>query len=184
MTDDEIRKEIAERKKHARDLKLRELLWDLYYYGVSKYPEYQSKDPEMILPEIKDSFSAENNHFKFHCDGAKYEIVYKEGKMETDSWGSRNGEDEIETTPVTLTLNIDDACVFQFEMTRTVQYTREMPLFNEQMGDVVAYIPGPWVTSLAEVKRKIDEHKKSVRAKRNAPKRAQQLKEEMKRFGL
>lgn len=184
MTDEEIRKEIAERKKHAKDLKLRELLWELYYYGLSQYPEYLAKDPEMILPEIKDSFSAENNHFKYLCDGVNYEIVYKEGKRETDSWGSRNWEDEIETTPITLTLKIDDDCVFQFEMRRTIQHTREMPLFNEHMGDVLGYIPGPWVTSLAEVKRKIDDHKNTVREKRNAPKRAQQLKEEMKRFGL
>jgi len=184
MTDEEIRKEIAERKKHARDLKVRELLWELCYYGLSQYPEYLAKDPEMILPEIKDSFSAENSHFKFLYDGAKYEIVYKEGMREKDSWGSRNWEDEIETTPVTITLKIDDECVFQFEMERTVQHTREMPLFNEHMGDVQAYIPGPWATSVAEVKRKIDDHKKSVREKRSAPKRAQQLKEEMKRFGL
>jgi hypothetical protein len=58
MTDEQIRKEIAERKKHARDLKVRELLWELYCYGLSQYPEYLAKDPEVILPEIKDSFSA------------------------------------------------------------------------------------------------------------------------------
>lgn len=184
MTDEEIRKEIAERKKHARDLGLRELLWELYYYGLSQYPKYLAEDPEMILPEVKDSFSAENGHFKFQCGGVRYEIVYREGKRETDSCRSRNWEDEIETTPVILTLRVDDECVFQFEMKRTVQYTREMPLFNEYMGEVRAYIPGPWVTSATELKRKIEDHKKNVHEKRNAPRRAQQLKEEMKRFGL
>ena len=184
MTDEEIRKEIAERKKCARDLGLRELLWELYYYGLSQYPKYLAEDPAMILPEVKDSFLAEDGHFKFLFAGARYEIAYREGKRESDSWRSRNWEDEIETTPITLTLRVDDECVFQFEMKRTVQYTREMPLFNEYMGEVCAYIPGPWVTSAAELKRKIDDHKKNVREKRNAPERAQQLKEEMKRVGV
>ncbi|MGA3264447.1 MAG: hypothetical protein ABSC47_10440 [Terracidiphilus sp.] len=184
MNEDDIRKEIEERRKLAKNLKLRELLWTLYYYGLSQYPEYQTKDPELILPEIKDSLSIENDHFRFLFGDVEYEIIYAEGKKETDSWGSRRWEDEIETTPVTITLKVDDKCVFSFDMKRTVQNTREMPLFDERMGEVKAYIPGPWLAAIIDLRQKIDQHKKSIWGKRQAPRRAQQLKEDMKRFGL
>jgi hypothetical protein len=184
MNEDEIRKEIEERKKLAKNLKLRELLWSLYYYGLSQYLEYQTKDPELILPEIKDSLSIENGRFRFILGDANYEIIYAEGKKETDSWGSRRWEDEIETTPVAITLKIDDRCVFRFDMKRTVQHTREMPLFDERMGEVTAYIPGPWLAAVVDLQQKIDQHKRSIHEKRQAPRRAQQLKEGMKRFGL
>jgi hypothetical protein len=184
MNEDEIRKEIEERKKLAKDLKLRELLWSLYYYGLSMYLGYQNKDPELILPEIEDSLSIEDNHFCFLFGDSKYEIIYAEGKKEKDSWGSRRWEDEIETTPVTITLKIDDRCVFRFDMKRTVQNTREMPLFDERMGEVTAYLPGPWLAAVVDLQQKIDQHKKSMYEKRQAPKRAQQLREDMKSFGL
>jgi hypothetical protein len=184
MNEDEIRKEIEERKKLARDLKLRELLWSLYYYGLSQYSGYQTKDTELILPAIKDSLSIENDHFCFLLEGTKYEIIYAEGKKETDSFGSHRWEDAIETTPVTITLKIDQKCVFSFEMKRIVQNTRDMPLFDEWMGEVTAYIPGPWLAVVADLRQRIDQHKKSVWEKRQAPRRAQQLREDMKRFGL
>jgi hypothetical protein len=184
MDDDEIRKKIAERKELAENLKLRELTWSLYYYGLSQFQAYQSKDPELILPEIRDSLSIENNRFRFLLGDAKYDLLYAEGKKETDSFGSRRWEDEIETTPVTITLKIDDRCVFSFEMKRIVQQTREMPLFDERMGEVTAYIPGSWEADITGLRQKIDQHRKSIYEKRQAPARAQQLREDMEKFGL
>lgn len=69
-------------------------------------------------------------------------------------------------------------------MKKTVQYTPDMPLFNEYMGNVTRFIEGTWVTTIGELLQGIKEHAKSVRDKRQAPRVQQKLREDMKRFGL
>lgn len=65
MEAEEIRAEIKRRKKRAIDLKLREMLWDLHRYHLSRYPELLKKDPAMILPELKGTLEMGGNQALF-----------------------------------------------------------------------------------------------------------------------
>ena len=88
------------------------------------------------------------------------------------------------TTQITLTLHANDQRVFEFKMRKTVQYTPDMPIFHEYMGEVTAFIESPWVVGIAELLQKIKQHEGAVRERRQAPRREQMLREDMKRFGL
>jgi len=184
MEAEEIRAEIERRKKRAMDLELRELLWSLYNSHLRWYPEQLKKDPAMVLPEIKETLAIADNQYRFRISEIDYRVSYKEGKPETNSWGSRDRFDEIVTTPMTFTLYVNEVCVFTFKMKQTIQYTREMPLFSEYMGEVQSFIEGPWVSEMPELVQKMRQHENAVRERRSAPRRAQQLREDMKRFGL
>jgi len=187
MEPDEIHAEIERRRKRAIDLKLRETLWTLYYYYLSRYAEELKKDPGMVYPEIRETLAVSDAHIQFCVGETMYSVIYKEGPVQRESdWGSRRRDiyDETTTTPVTLALRADEKCVFDFKMKRTVRYTPDMPLFSEIMGDVTSFIEGPWVTDVAELLQKIKAHEKGVRDKRQAPKLEQKLREDMKRFGL
>lgn len=184
MEAEEIRAEIERRKKRAIDLKLRELLWKLYYSYLSRYPDHLKKDPAMILPELKATIDIADNQFRFRLGETEYKIFYTEGKCERDSWRSREDYEETTTTPITLTLHLNDASVFSFNMKRRVRNTLEMPLFSEHMGEVLGFIDGPWVNAIDELVQKMRQHENSVREERAAPRRAQKLREDMKNFGL
>jgi hypothetical protein len=59
-----------------------------------------------------------------------------------------------------------------------------MPYFHEIMGNVKAFIEGPWVEQVSELLKAMRSYKQEIRKKKNAPREAQKLKEDMKRFGL
>jgi hypothetical protein len=187
MEPDEIRAEIERRKKLARDLKLRETLWSLYYWNFRGYGELLGKDPELVYPEIKETLNiSDKEHIQFSLKQTMYQFVYKEGPAEErESWGSRRGLDDEETiTPATLALEVNGQRVFDFNIRKSVRYTRDAPLFNESMGEITSFIQGPWASDLTELLPKITSHKNDVRDRRQAPKVQQQLKEDMKRFGM
>lgn len=183
MEAEEIRAEIKRRKKRAVDLKLRELLWNLHHYHLSRYPELLKKDPAMILPELMDNLEMERNQACFRIGETHYKLSYK-GKAETDSLASRRGSDEITTVNLTLSLCVDGSPVFTFEVMRTEQFTLEAPYFSTRMGEVLGFIEGPWVNEIGELARMMGQHERALRQKRDAPRQAQRLREDMKRFGL
>lgn len=187
MEPEEIRAEIERRRKRAKDLKLRETLWRLYGSHLTYYEERLKKDPEMIYPDIRETLEICEAHTQFRVGEITYRVIYKEGPEECESgWGSRRRliYDETTTTPIMLALEINDKRVFDFEMTKTVTYTPDWPLFKEFMGGVTSFIEGPWVSDVAALLQKIEAHEKSVREKRQAPKVQEKLREDMKRFGL
>src|SRR5438477_12325773 len=87
---DEIRAEIEQRRKRAKDLKLRETLWRLYDSHLMYYAEWLKKDPEMIYPEITETLEISDAHIQFHVGEITYRVIYKAGPEERESdWGSR-----------------------------------------------------------------------------------------------
>jgi hypothetical protein len=163
MEPEEIRTEIERRKNRARDLRLRENLWELYYHGLHSYVKEMKTDPELILPEIRESLEASEEQFAFQLCGAKYVLDYKKGKEETDNWGSRS--DETTVTPVTITLSVNGERVFRFKMERSVTYGRDMPYFNETMGEIEGFIEGSWMDEISGLKQRISTHNNDVRKK-------------------
>jgi hypothetical protein len=184
MEEDEILKEIGRRKQRAKDLNLRELLWKLYSSFLQYYPTTLAKDPDTILPALKDSMSIQGNDYRFTVEGANYLVIYKAGAEERNSPGSRSWKDEIVTTPITLTLYIDRQLVFEFRVRKTVEQGFDGPIFHEYMGDVTAFIDTPWVTAFEAMVQRLDQHRREVWDRKNAPQREQKLKDDMKRFGL
>jgi hypothetical protein len=184
MGEDEILKEIGRRKQRAKDLNLRELLWKFYNSFLQYYSSTLAKEPEVILPAMKDSISIQDNAYRFTVEGVNYLVIYEAGKEEKESYGSKNWKTQVVTTPITLTLFINRDLVFEFKMKRTIEYTPDMPLFTEHMGDVTAFIDTPWVTGFESLVQTLDQHRRDVWDRKNAPRREQKLKEDMKRFGI
>ena len=69
-------------------------------------------------------------------------------------------------------------------MSKSVTYGEDMPYFSESMRRVTAFREGPWVENLEQLRAQMDEYRRAYWKKRNAPKEAEKLKEDMKRFGL
>lgn len=183
MEAEEIRAEIKRRKKRAIDLKLREMLWDLHRHHLSRYPELLKKDPAMILPELRGTLETEGDQACFRIGETRYKLSCKE-RPGPDSWGTRGRLNETTTTYLTLSLCADESPVFTFEVLRMEQFTLETPYFSDHMGDVVGFVEGPWLDEIGGLARKMSQHERAVRERRDAPKRAQKLRDDMKRFGL
>ncbi len=60
----------------------------------------------------------------------------------------------------------------------------DMPYFSETVGRVKAFIEGPWVDQIAELLRAMNAFRQESWKKKNAPREAQNLKQDMKSFGL
>jgi hypothetical protein len=194
MDPDEVRAEIECRRKQANDLKLRETLWALYHSHLKFYVGVVTKDPsyagvvtyyqDMIYPEIKETLEISGADIQFRFGEATYRVTYTAGPEERSDWDSRGRYREEVSTPITLALAVNGERVFEFEMTEIVTDTMDGPLFDEVMGKVTSFIEGPWVTDVAQLVQKIKAHEQSIRDKQLAQKREQQLREDMKRFGL
>ena len=181
MGPEEIRREIERRRQRAKDLKLRELVWDLFH---SNLQHHFSADREIIFPAIRETLTVANHHYRFRVAERRYELVYTPGAEQREHCGTRRWEDEVVSIPIKFGLKVDENPVFAFEMRRTVQYSREMPIFSEYMGEVTAFIGGAWVSDFIAMVAMVNQHKRSVWDRNATTGREQRLKEEMKRFGL
>jgi hypothetical protein len=103
-----------------------------------------------------------------------------ERKKESD----RRGRDETDATHATVLLKANGQLVFEFEVRTTITYATDAPIFDDTMGQIAAFIDGPWVTDIPSLLQKMMSHSRDVRKMRSAPKDAERLKQEMKRFGL
>lgn len=180
MEPEEIKAEIARRKQMVKDLRLRETVWSLYSSQFKYIDDKFREDPELILPEVRDTFKLSNNANDFRFNGSDYRLVYTEGKKESDRWGG----DKTVTTQATVMLKMNGELVFEFDLRTSVTYAPEAPIFDESMGEIKAFIDGPWVTDVPELLQRMRSHSQGVWKIRNAPKEAEKLKQEMKKFGL
>jgi hypothetical protein len=154
LNPDELAREIARRKQVAKDLKLRELVWTLY----GSHLQYHSRDTEreggLVHPILEQTLTIEDNRYSFLVGNERYTTVYSEEIKET----SGSGDDETITTPVQLSLELGCRVVFEFNMTRSVTYAEDAPLFHEYMGDVTAFIEGPWVREFSAFVQEVDQY--------------------------
>jgi hypothetical protein len=191
MEPDEIRAEIERRKKRARDLNLRETLWDLYYRRFSRYPKLLEEDPPIVYPEVKETFSLsvlpstqlfpKGILVQFRMGPKAYQILYKEAPgQHREQWGSSRGLPEETITPATLALTVDGEQVLNFKVRRSVRDEEWGPVFSDGIGEITTFIDGAWTVELTELLQKIKLHEKAIWEQRQVPK----LKEQMKQFGL
>ena len=115
MKPDEIWAEIERRRERARDLKLREELWLLYSSVLRGYAHALANDAELIYPPIRESLSIARGVYQFTVDDIAYKVIYREGKKEKNSRIARLTGIRTITTPITLTLHVDNKLVFEFK---------------------------------------------------------------------
>ena len=145
--------------------------------------EWLSRDPELVYPNLRGTLECSNGYFQFRIGETTYKLVYKEGQQESESdwWSGRRGRtDETITTLIKVAFEVDEKVVIDFKVRHSVIYGPDMPYFSDTMGEIAAFIEGPWVTVVGDLLQGLRLHEKTVRDKRQAPR----LKEEMKRFGL
>ena len=76
MEPDEIRAEIERRRRRAKDLKLRETVWALYYWHFRRYEEAMTKDPQFIYPEVvKGTLKFSGTNIEFTIGTTVYQFV-------------------------------------------------------------------------------------------------------------
>jgi len=177
---EEIRAEIERRKQIARDMKLREEVWSLYSSNFQYIDDRLKKEPELLLPEVRESLVRTNESNEFRFKGQTYTLLCRQGKVEKE----RYDRDDSETTPLAFSLKVNGQLVFEFDMRKTVTYGRDMPYFNESFGNISAFIEGPWTADIDELDKAMSIHRQQIYKQRNAPKEAARLKQDMKKFGL
>jgi hypothetical protein len=91
---------------------------------------------------------------------------------------------ETETTDLTISLSVEGERVFEFEMTKSITYGEDMPYFSENMRSVTAFVEGAWVENIAQLKSDMETFRREYWKGKNAPKDAQKLRDDRKRFGL
>ncbi|MGB6130795.1 MAG: hypothetical protein WBG54_03375 [Acidobacteriaceae bacterium] len=180
MEEEEIRAEIEKRRRRALDLRIHETIWDLYRSQFKYIAAHINEDPESVLPQVRETLRIVGNFCIFGFGPAEYKI----GCYEKSSKSDRSGSDEIVTTSSVVELEADGQVVLEFFVLSIVTYTREMPFFDDILGEITGFIEGPWVEAIPDLLAKMRSHEQDVRNRRNAPREAQKLREEMKRFGL
>jgi len=185
---DEIRAEIEQRRQRARDLKIRDTLWDLYDRHFSRYPELMEKDQSLVYPEVREAFDMsglpstqqlpKGTLVQFQLGPSAYQLRYLE-KKKTERWDDERFSSHT-TTPAVLRLAVNDLDVLEFIVCRSVRNDEWGTASNESMGEIARFIEGPWVAELTDLLKRIRKHEKGVWDQRNAP----ALDEMKKRFGL
>jgi len=179
MTPEEIRAEVERRKRRARDLKIRETIWDLEK-SIRSYKSWLRDDPEFAKRIAYPGIELSEDEARFPLGQATSKLTYRKGKGSSAEYG---GAESI-TTHGTLTLKLSDDNVFEFEVAETVEYLPDMPAFSERLGEITRFIEGPWVTEITEFVQRVNAHEQSAWKERNAPREAQEAEELRKRFGL
>lgn len=184
MEPGEIRVEIERRRQRAKDLRLREELWSLYTSVLRPSIDDLEKDLEVVYPPLRESLSIERGAYQFAVGNTKYRLIYREGKKEKNTRIARLTGIETVSTPITLALLSDNKLVFEMEMKTTVTNTPEMPTLGEEMGEVTAFVEGPWIQAIAELGDLASQHRLAIWKRRNTSKCERDLRADMKRFGL
>jgi hypothetical protein len=179
MTPEEIRAEVERRKQRARDLKIRETLWDLEQ-NLRGYRHWLRDDPQFGSRLIYPGIELSNDEARLSLGQATSKLFYRKGKVSSDDYGGVDSS----TTHGTLTLKLNDDTVFEFEVAETVEYWPDSPGFSESLGEISRFIEGPWVNEIAEFAQKVKAHAQSAWKERNAPREAREAEDLRKRFGL
>ena len=179
MTPEEIRAEVERRKERARDLKIRETLWDLEK-SFRSYRHWLRDDPQFAKRIVYPGIELSENEARFPLEQSASKLAYRKGGVSSEDYGGT----ECTTTRGTLTLKLNDVSVFEFEVVETVEYFRDSPGFSERVGQITRFIEGPWITEITEFVQKVNAHAQAAWKERNAPREAQEAEELRKRFGL
>jgi hypothetical protein len=178
MEPSEVRAEIERRKSRARDLKIRESIWSLYYWNFRSYVAESGRFSKEVLPDIRESFKHSNGTFEFNFGDTVYKLTVHDTAPETTT--DPYTDDEEEVIRFTLCLSVNTHEVFEFEVIKTTVFLREAPLFHERMGEISCFIDGPWTVALRDLMTRVDVHNKAIQEQRLAP----ILEVQKRRFGL
>ena len=190
MTPEDVRAEAARKIQHAKDLKIRESLWELKksFDHVRTYARQDSgldsdflkQDPAFGAKLTYPGVELLEDGARFSLGHENYEIRYVKGRKPHDGYGKT----DFETTDCVLTLKSNDRPVFEFKVRETVEYGHDMPIFDQRIGEIVRFIEGPWAAEITDFAKKVEEHIKCVWKERNAPRESREIEDLRKRFGI
>jgi len=186
MEPDEIRAEVERRKQLARDLKIREVLWDLEKH-FRNYRAWLRDDPQFAVRLIYPGVVVSDDEVRFSIEQATFQLTYVEGPVSHDeSWSdSRGNHSEWDTSRGTLTLKVNAENVFKFDARKTTEWNQFGPVYyDDDLGEIARFIEGPWVTEIADFARKVKAHSVQAWKERNAPRETREAEELRKRFGF
>lgn len=179
MTPDEIRAEVERRRQRARDLKIRETLWDLEK-SFKAYKIWLRDDPQFAKRAVYPGIELSTDEARFPLGHATSKLIYRKGKVSSHEYGGVDSS----TTHGTITLKLDEDSVFEFEVAETIESFRDAPGFSERLGEINRFIEGPWVAEIGEFVQKVNAHTASAFKERDAPREAREAEDLRKRFGL
>jgi len=179
MTPEEIRAEVERRKQRARDLGIREILWHLEKQ-LKSYRLWLRDEPQFAARLIYPGIELSDDEARFSIGQSTCQLTYRKGRVSSEDFGG----DTFETTRGILTLRVNGESVFECEVSETVQYAHDAPLFSDHVGSIEGFIEGPWVTELPDFMQKVAAQEKLAWKERNAPREAKEAEELRKRFGL
>ena len=121
----EIRAEIERRKQRANDLRVPSNVGFLNRVSFDIVRKNLAKDPELVLPEIRESLKMSGNvlsvkEIDFRFNGSDYRLVDTPSKKEIDHWGD-------ETEANTITLQVNGEMVFELWESRTYKRNARTP---------------------------------------------------------
>lgn len=179
MTPEEIRAEVERRKQRARDLKIREILWDLEK-SFRSYRYWLREDPQFALRLVYPGIELYDDGGRFSIGQQSYQLSYDKGDVSSEDYGGIN----YDTTRGTLILKVDRENAFEFEVDEIMECHRDSPLFRDSLGKITRFIEGPWVSETADFVERVKAHERSAWKERNAPRETQEAEDLRKRFGL
>jgi hypothetical protein len=171
MEPNEIRGEVERRKQRARDLKIREVLWDLEKH--SKHCRAWLRDDPLFAARLTyPGVVLSDSEVRFSIAQTTFVLTYKESAVSPD------------TKRGTLVLKLNAENVFEFSVDKTTEFGEFEPIFTERLGEVVRFIEGPWIVDVIGFWREVNAHSDSVWKERNNPREAKEIEDLKKRFGL
>lgn len=180
---DAIRAEVEQRKRRAIELKVPNLVTDLYRDLFRNYPEWAREHPDRLPNLISDLEHPTKSIVAFTFKRQKYSFFWKEESSETIS---HNEDSDTFRMRGSLILRVNEKRVFEITLRgeRYIDIGGSLPIASEtwKLVNIHSFVEGPWVEDLRELGELGRHYLQMVFAKmRNEPAKLETLK---KRFGI
>lgn len=183
---DAIYAEIERRKQRAKELGVPQLVWG-FFETVRSLPSYARDEPpgykKFVPPFVTEIKKLGERGLAFSYEGVEYSLAWSE--KSSDSYGGSRYR--ISSYNGRLALSVAEDRVFELTLFGTQDESSDEYVPMEwTIGNVEAFVEGPWIERLTELTVKIAEHDHEVheaaaKKRREDPAKLQDLKD---RFGI
>jgi hypothetical protein len=183
---DAIYAEIERRKQRAKELGVPQLVWG-FFETIRYLPSYARDEPpgdkKFVPPFVTEIKKLAEGGLAFSCEGVAYSLAWS-GKG-SDSYGGYRSR--ISSYNGRLALNVAEDRVFELTLLGTQDESSDEYVPMEwSIGNVEAFVEGPWIERVTELTVRIAQHRREVheadaKKRREDPAKLKDLKD---RFGI